>query len=190
MGVRERSQRKRKSPQRKMKISLTILLACVASLKAASLMDVIECPAQCCPATTNVPTTTADPTTGPSTTADPTDDPTTTADPTTTEAPTTTGEPTTTEGPTTTKEPTTTEVPTTTNATADPGRKATEGPTTTGEASTTGAATTTANAATTTENICPTCDQSTCEEGGEGGAASASASILALLLPAVFARLL
>merc|ERR1711934_1221595 len=154
MGVRERSQRKRKSPQqRKMKIPLTILLARVASLKAASLMDVIECPAQCCPATTNVPTTTADPTTGPSTTADPTDDPTTTA-----------------------------------NATADPGRKATEGPT--GEASTTGAATTTADAATTTENICHTCDQSTCEEGGEGGAASASASILALLLPAVFARLL
>merc|ERR1711934_106802 len=113
MGVRERSQRKRKSPQRKMKIPLTILLACVASLKAASLMDVIECPAQCCPATTNVPTTTADPTT--------TEAPTTTEEPTTTEGPTTTKEPTTTEVPTTTEEATTTEEPTTTNTTADPG---------------------------------------------------------------------
>merc|ERR1712210_245329 len=95
---RKNSEEEKVAATKKMKIPLVLLLACVASLKAASLMDVIECPAQCCPATTNVPTTTADPTTGPTTTADPTDDPSTTANPTTTEAPTTTEEPTTTEG--------------------------------------------------------------------------------------------
>merc|ERR1712241_881693 len=175
MGVRERTQSKRKSPQRKMKIPLMLLVACVASLKAASLMDVynIECPAECCSTTTNVPTTTADPTTGPTTTADPTADPSTTSDPTTTEGPTTTEEPvttedpTTTEGPTTTEEPITTEEPTTTEGpatTANQGREATEDP-----------------------DICSTCDPSTCEQGGAG---SASLSLLVLLLPAFFARLL
>merc|ERR1712200_35684 len=101
MGVRERTQSKRKPTQRKMKIPIVLLVACVASLQAASLMDVIECPAECC--TTNAPTTTADPTTP--------------------------------------------------------------------------------------ADICSTCDQSTCG-GDESGAGSASLSLLALFLPAVFARLL
>merc|ERR1711894_693295 len=116
MGVRERTQSKRKPTQRKMKIPLVLLVACVASLQAASLMDVTECPAECCPTTTNAPTTTADP------------------------APT------------------------------EAERDAT------GES--------------TTANICDICDQSTCEQGEESGAGSASLSLLALLLPAVFARLL
>merc|ERR1712037_728691 len=61
MGVRERTWGKRKNskPQRKMKIPLVLLVACVASLKAASLMDSVfddPCQAVCCPAST---TTTA-----------------------------------------------------------------------------------------------------------------------------------
>merc|ERR1711934_1316032 len=61
MGVRERTHSKRKNskPQRKMKIPLVLLVACVASLKAASLMDGVfddPCQAVCCPAST---TTTA-----------------------------------------------------------------------------------------------------------------------------------
>merc|ERR1711934_298654 len=61
MGVRERTHSKRKNskPQRKMKIPLVLLVACVASLKAASLMDSVfddPCQAVCCPAST---TTTA-----------------------------------------------------------------------------------------------------------------------------------
>merc|ERR1712158_180203 len=129
---------KRKPTQRKMKIPLVLLVACVASLQAASLMDVTECPAECCPTTTNAPTTTADPTP----TAGPTDDPVTTDEPVTTPEP----------------EPTKAER----EATGD----------------------------TTTANICDICDQSTCEQGEESGAGSASLSLLALLLPAVFARLL
>merc|ERR1712088_650158 len=135
---------KRKPTQRKMKIPLVLLVACVASLQAASLMDVTECPAECCPTTTNAPTTTADPTP----TAGPTDDPVTTEEPVTTDEPVTTPEP----------EPTKAER----EATGD----------------------------TTTANICDICDQSTCEQGEGSGAGSASLSLLALLLPAVFARLL
>merc|ERR1712088_1194086 len=150
MGVRERTQSKRKPTQRKMKIPFVLLVACVASLQAASLMEVTECPAECCPTTTNAPTTTADPTT----TAGPTDDPVTTEEPVTTDAPVTTEEP------VTTPEPAPTEAE----------REAT------GES--------------TTANICDICDQSTCEQGEESGAGSASLSLLALLLPAVFARLL
>merc|ERR1712051_307272 len=62
MGVRERTHSKRKNskPQRKMKIPLVLLVACVASLKAASLMDSVfdgpTCQDVCCPAST---TTTA-----------------------------------------------------------------------------------------------------------------------------------
>merc|ERR1712055_589440 len=130
--------------QRKMKIPLVLLVACVASLQAASLMEVTECPAECCPTTTNAPTTTADPTP----TAGPTDDPVTTGEPVTTDEPVTTPEP----------------------APTEAERDAT------GES--------------TTANICDICDQSTCEQGEESGAGSASLSLLALLLPAVFARLL
>merc|ERR1712183_948940 len=60
MGVRERTHSKRK-----MKIPLVLLVACVASLKAASLMDSVfdgpTCQDVCCPAstTTGVETTTA-----------------------------------------------------------------------------------------------------------------------------------
>merc|ERR1712088_987967 len=129
---------KRKPTQRKMKIPLVLLVACVASLQAASLMDVTECPAECCPTTTNAPTTTADPTP----TAGPTDDPVTTDEPVTTPEP----------------------------APTEAEREAT------GD--------------TTTANICDICDQSTCEQGEDSGAGSASLSLLALLLPAVFARLL
>merc|ERR1711936_934010 len=57
MGVRERTQSKRK-----MKIPLVLLVACVASLKAASLMDFAfaesECQAVCCPTTTTAAQTT------------------------------------------------------------------------------------------------------------------------------------
>merc|ERR1712133_21714 len=88
MGVRERTQRNR-TPQRNMKIPLVLLVACVASLKAASLMDSVfdepSCEAVCCATTTVPPTTTAAP-----------EDPTTTAAP---ETPTTTAAP---ENPTTT----------------------------------------------------------------------------------------
>merc|ERR1712121_381400 len=73
MGVRERTQSKRKPTQRKMKIPIVLLVACVASLQAASLMEVTECPVECCPTTTIAPTTEA-PTEGP--TEDPTEDPT------------------------------------------------------------------------------------------------------------------
>merc|ERR1712010_101839 len=67
MGVRERTHSKRKNskPQRKMKIPLVLLVACVASLKAASLMDSgfdgSTCQDVCCPAstTTGGETTTA-----------------------------------------------------------------------------------------------------------------------------------
>merc|ERR1712088_617294 len=147
---------KRKPTQRKMKIPLVLLVACVASLQAASLMDVTECPAECCPTTTNAPTTTADPTP----TAGPTDDP------VTTDAPVTTDEPVTTDAPVTTDEPVTTPEPEPTKAERE------------------------ATGDTTTANICDICDQSTCEQGEESGAGSASLSLLALLLPAVFARLL
>merc|ERR1712172_132511 len=65
--VRERTHSKRKNskPQRKMKIPLVLLVACVASLKAASLMDSVfngpTCQDECCPAstTTGGETTTA-----------------------------------------------------------------------------------------------------------------------------------
>merc|ERR1712055_534018 len=154
--------------QRKMKIPLVLLVACVASLKAASLMEVTECPAECCPTTTNAPTTTADPTP----TAGPTDDPVTTGEPVTTEEPVTTDAPVTTDEPVTTDDPVTTDEPVTTPepAPTEAEREAT------GES--------------TTANICDICDQSTCEQGEESGAGSASLSLLALLLPAVFARLL
>merc|ERR1739841_427258 len=67
MGVRDRTHSKRKNskPQRKMKIPLVLLVACVASLKAASLMDSVfdgpTCQDVCCPAstTTGGETTTA-----------------------------------------------------------------------------------------------------------------------------------
>merc|ERR1712130_840111 len=92
MGVRERTQSKRKPPRRKMKITLVLFVACVASLKAASLMDSVfdepSCEAVCCATTTVPPTTTAAPE-DPTSTAAP-EDPTTTAapeDPTTTAAP-------------------------------------------------------------------------------------------------------
>merc|ERR1711963_328949 len=55
MGVRERTQSERKPPQRKMKIPLVLLVACVASLQAASLMDSVldeSCQAVCCETTT------------------------------------------------------------------------------------------------------------------------------------------
>merc|ERR1712133_7038 len=168
MGVRERTQRNR-TPQRNMKIPLVLLVACVASLKAASLMDSVfdepSCEAVCCATTTVPPTTTAAPE-DPTTTAAP-EDPTTT----TTEAPTTT----TTEDPTTT----TTEDPTTTT-TEDPTTTTTEAP---GDPRV--ETTTAAGDGTTT-----TCDCDAFECPGDNGAGSASMSLLALLLPAVFARLL
>merc|ERR1711951_287737 len=77
-----------KARERKMKIPIVLFVTCVASLKAASLMESFseeQCPAHCCESTrTQAPTTTTDPTTD--TTADPTTD--TTGAPTT-EAPTT-----------------------------------------------------------------------------------------------------
>merc|ERR1712018_617744 len=153
MGVRERTQSKRKPPRRQMKIPLVLLVACVASLKAASLMDSVfdepSCEAVCCATTTVPPTTTAAP-----------EDPTTTAAP---EDPTTT----TTEDPTTT----TTEDPTTTTTEAG-GDPRVETTTAAGDGTTT------------------TCDCDAFECPGDNGAGSASMSLLALLLPAVFARLL
>merc|ERR1712088_508771 len=62
MGVRERTQSKRKPTQRKMKIPIVLLAACVASLKAASLMDSVfdepSCQDVCCPTTTTAAETT------------------------------------------------------------------------------------------------------------------------------------
>merc|ERR1712126_21590 len=133
MGVRERTQSKRKPPQRKMKIPLVLLVACVASLQAASLMDSVldeSCQAVCC-------------------------------------ATTTAGQDSTTAG----GETTTTGVETTTTGETDaPGQR--EGATTDSED-------------TTTADPCDACD---CDAGN--GAGSASLSLLSLLLPAVFARLL
>merc|ERR1712183_841789 len=115
--------RKNSKPQRKMKIPLVLLVACVASLKAASLMDSVfngpTCQDVCCPAST-----------------------------------TTGGE--------------------TTTAAA--------GETTTAAA---GETTTAAGEGTTTA-----CDCAAFDCDGDSGAGSASMSLLALLLPAVFARLL
>merc|ERR1711951_120716 len=77
-----------KARERKMKIPIVLFVTCVASLKAASLMESFseeQCPAHCCESTsTQAPTSPTDPTTD--TTADPTTD--TTGAPTT-EAPTT-----------------------------------------------------------------------------------------------------
>merc|ERR1712051_42908 len=97
MGVRERTHSKRKNskPQRKMKIPLVLLVACVASLKAASLMDSVfddppTCQAVCCPASTT--TTAAETTTaaaGETTTAAAADTTTAAADTTTAAADTT-----------------------------------------------------------------------------------------------------
>merc|ERR1712055_1102414 len=101
MGVRERTQSKRKPPQRKMKIPLVLLVACVASLQAASLMDSVfgeQCPPQCCPTAEPATTKATDPATtkatDPATTkaTDPATDPATTkatdpaTDPATTKA--------------------------------------------------------------------------------------------------------
>merc|ERR1711990_737731 len=151
--------------ERKMKIPIVLFVTCIASLNAASLMDSVsdgQCPSHCCDATTTQAPT--DPTTDP--TADSTTDP--TADPTGS-----TVEPTTTEESTTTEEPTTTEESTTTEDSSTPTviREATEDP----------------SATTEDPDICSTCDPSTCVEGGAG---SASLSLLALLLPPVLARLL
>merc|ERR1711934_1164588 len=143
MGVRERTHSKRKNskPQRKMKIPLVLLVACVASLKAASLMDSVfdgppTCQAVCCSAST-----------------------------------------------TTGGETTTAAAGTTTTAAADTTTTAAAAETTTAAE----AETTTAAAAETTTAACD-CDAWNCD--GDSGAGSASMSLLALLLPAVFARLL
>merc|ERR1712010_80800 len=152
MGVRERTHSKRKNtkPQRKMKIPLVLLVACVASLKAASLMDSVfdgpTCQDVCCPAST---------TTGGETTTAAAGETTTAAPATTTVAPATT-----------------TAAPATT--TAEPATTAAAGETTTAA----GEGTTTA------------CDCDAWDCDGDSGAGSASMSLLALLLPAVFARLL
>merc|ERR1711936_910341 len=149
MGFRERTQSKRKAPQRNMKIPLVLLVACVASLQAASFMDSVfdgQCPPECCP-------------TEPPTTNPPTGDPATTDPDVTEPAPT---------------EPAPTEPAPTEPAPTEPAERdatGTEDPTTTAD-------------------ICSTCDQSTCDKGDESGAGSASLSLLALLLPSVFARLL
>merc|ERR1712045_1003877 len=125
MGVRERTQSKRKPTQRKMKIPLVLLVACVASLKAASLMDSVfdesTCETECCASSTT--TTGADG--GDTTTAADGGDTTTAAD---------------------------------------------------------GGDTTTAAC------DCSLWDEAACNP--DNGAGSASMSLLALLLPAVFARLL
>merc|ERR1712018_721771 len=138
---RERTQSKRKPPQRKMKIPLVLLVACVASLQAASLMDSVldeSCQAVCCAETTTAAQET-----------------TTAAEGTTTAA----------EGTTTTAEENTTA-----GETDAPGAR--EG-------------TTADNEDTTTADPCDAC---VCDAGN--GAGSASLSLLSLLLPAVFARLL
>merc|ERR1712179_431678 len=148
-GVRERTHSKRKNskPQRKMKIPLVLLVACVASLKAASLMDSVldgpTCQDVCCPAST---------TTGGETT-------TAAAGETTTAAETTAA-------PAAADDTTTAAAETTTAAAAE---------------------TTTAAAGETTTTACD-CAAWDCD--GDSGAGSASMSLLALLLPAVFARLL
>merc|ERR1712179_299889 len=151
MGVRERTHSKRKNskPQRKMKIPLVLLVACVASLKAASLMDSVfdgpTCQDVCCPAST---TTAA-------------------------------------------AETTTAAAAETTTAAAGETTTAAAGETTTAAA----AETTTAAAAETTtaaagETTTTACDCAAWDCDGDSGAGSASMSLLALLLPAVFARLL
>merc|ERR1711934_310674 len=150
MGVRERTHSKRKNskPQRKMKIPLVLLVACVASLKAASLMDFAftdsSCQAVCCPASTTTGGETTTAAAGETTTAAETTAAPAAADTTTTAA-----------------------ADTTTTAAAD--------------------TTTTAAAGETTTTACD-CDAWNCD--GDSGAGSASMSLLALLLPAVFARLL
>merc|ERR1711868_217641 len=150
MGVRERTQSKRKPPQRKMKIPLVLLVACVASLQAASLMDSVldeSCQAVCCATTTaGQDSTTAG---GETTTAG--------------------GETTTAGGETTTAGAETT----------------TAGAETTPTGAEPRAGTTTDSEDTTTADPCDACD---CDAGN--GAGSASLSLLSLLLPAVFARLL
>merc|ERR1712037_552330 len=159
MGVRERTHSKRKNskPQRKMKIPLVLLVACVASLKAASLMDSVfdgpTCQDVCCPAST---------TTGGETT-------TAAAGETTTAA----------AGETTTAAPATT--------TAAPDARA-ETTTAAAEETTTAAAGETTTAA--GEGTTTACDCDAFDCNGDSGAGSASMSLLALLLPAVFARLL
>merc|ERR1712088_1072214 len=162
--VRERTQSKRK-PLRIMKIPIVLFVACVASIKAASFMDAMTCPpeancAQC--ATTTVTTTTpaAASTTTPAQ-AWQQDGDTTTTTTSTTVAP---------------NDPTTT-------TTVDP-----NAPTTTTTVGPNDPTTTTTVEPTTTTDICSVC---TCDQGGDdSGAGSASMSLLALLLPAVFARLL
>merc|ERR1712179_477341 len=150
-GVRERTHSKRKNskPQRKMKIPLVLLVACVASLKAASLMDSVfdgpTCQDVCCPAST------------------------TTGGETTTAA---AGETTTAEAPATPTE-----------APATP----TEAPDARAETTTAAAGETTTAAGEDTTTACD-CDAWDCD--GDSGAGSASMSLLALLLPAVLARLL
>merc|ERR1712179_286235 len=163
-GVRERTHSKRKNskPQRKMKIPLVLLVACVASLKAASLMDSVfdgpTCQDVCCPAST---------TTGGETTTAAAGETTTAAPATTTEAPATP-----------------TEAPATpTEAPATP----TEAPDARAETTTAAAGDTTTAAGEDTTTACD-CDAWDCD--GDSGAGSASMSLLALLLPAVFARLL
>merc|ERR1739844_716080 len=146
MGVREgtHSKRKNSKPQRKMKIPLVLLVACVASLKAASLMDSVfngpTCQDVCCPESTTTGGETTTAAAGETTTA--------AAGETTTAAPATT-----------------TAAPA--NTTAAP------------------ATTTAAGEGTTTA-----CDCAAFDCDGDSGAGSASMSLLALLLPAVFARLL
>merc|ERR1712037_514390 len=85
--------RKNSKPQRKMKIPLVLLVACVASLKAASLMDSVfdgpTCQDVCCPASTTTGGETTTAAAGETTTAAAGE--TTTAEPaTTTAAPATT----------------------------------------------------------------------------------------------------
>merc|ERR1712055_445746 len=145
MGVRERTQSKRKPTQRKMKIPLVLLVACVASLKAASLMDSVfdesTCQTECCASST-----------------------------------TTTGA----------AEETTTGAPEARDETTTPG--ADGGDTTT--AADGGDTTTAADGGDTTTTVCDCSlwDEAACNP--DNGAGSASMSLLALLLPAVFARLL
>merc|ERR1711934_905702 len=168
MGVRERTHSKRKNskPQRKMKIPLVLLVACVASLKAASLMDSVfdgpTCSDVCCPASTTTGGETTTAAAGETTTA--------AAAETTTEA---------------AAETTTAAAPATTTAAA---------PATTTEAADARAETTTAAGGETTtvagEGTTTACDCAAWDCDGDSGAGSASISLLALLLPAVFARLL
>merc|ERR1712141_950521 len=160
MGTVRERTQSKRKPLRIMKIPIVLFVACVASIKAASFMDAMTCPPEANCAQCATTTVT---TTTPA------------AASTTTPAQAWQQD-----GDTTTSTTTSTTTTTTTVAPNDP--------TTTTTVAPNDPTTTTTVDPTATTDICSVC---TCDQGGDdSGAGSASMSILALLLPAVFARLL